>query len=120
MATQYLLKDNITATKYYEQNISPVNYNTGNNETDICLSLINSVKPTVNTTTFLGGEELTTPGKYFKFTEYLTCIRTTNNSSNANRSYKIHINKNFISIFSGKIDHVNLASEEVIDFLKKS
>jgi hypothetical protein len=46
--------------------------------------------------------------KYFKFTEYLTCIRTTNNSSNANRSYKIHINKNFISIFSGKIDHVNL------------
>ena len=58
--------------------------------------------------------------KYFKFTEYSTCIRTTNNSSNANRSYKIHINKNFINIFSGKIDHINLASEEVIDFLKKS
>jgi len=70
MATQYLLKDNITATKYYEQNISPVNYNTGNNETDICLSLINGVLPNSNNTnTFVKDGELLNPGQNLKFTD---------------------------------------------------
>jgi len=68
MATQFLLKDTIKVTKYYEAD-SPINTNTGNNETDICLSLVNNVKPVVNGTTFLGGEELTKPGTHLKFTD---------------------------------------------------
>jgi hypothetical protein len=44
MATQFLLKDKIKATKYYETS-TPVNSDTGKNEADICLSLINSTLP---------------------------------------------------------------------------
>ena len=71
MATQFLLKDKIKVTKYYETAI-PINSNTGNNEADICLSLINDVKPSVNDTTFFGGDEgneLKTPGTNLKFTD---------------------------------------------------
>jgi hypothetical protein len=67
MATQFLLKDKIKATKYYETS-TPINSDTGKNEADICLSLINSTPPSVNNT-FLGGEQLSTPGTNLKFTD---------------------------------------------------
>ena len=101
MATQFLLKDKIKATKYYETD-TPIDSNTGNNEADICLSLINSVKPTVNTTTFLGGEELTTPGKNFKFTDPTgsICSQTFAIASvhNVNENFTDEIVKNNILI----------------------
>jgi hypothetical protein len=58
--------------------------------------------------------------KHFKFKKFLTCIRTINKSKNADRSYKVYFNENFINVYSGKIDHISLASEEIIKFLKKN
>ena len=57
--------------------------------------------------------------KEFKFHKYLTCIRTINNSNYADRSYKIYFNQGIINIYSGKIDHITSASEEIIKYLKK-
>jgi hypothetical protein len=68
MATQFLLDNQITATKYYETT-EPINSSTGNNETDICLSLVNGIKPVLNNETFVGGELLSQPGKNLKFTD---------------------------------------------------
>lgn len=68
MATQFLLKDKITATKYYES-VQPVNSITGKNEVDVCLSLVNGVAPIVDGNTFLGGESIEQPGRNLKFTD---------------------------------------------------
>lgn len=58
--------------------------------------------------------------KEFKFVKYLNCIRTVNNSNYADRSYKVFYNKNIINVYSGKIDHVISAGEEIIEYIKKS
>jgi hypothetical protein len=58
--------------------------------------------------------------KEFKFQKYLTCIRTINNSKYADRSFKIYFNEGLINIYSGKIDHITSASEEIIKYLKKN
>ena len=54
----------------------------------------------------------------FKFVRYLTCIRTIKNTKNAERSYKIIKNGNFVDVYSGKIDHVMEAGDEIVGFLK--
>tara|TARA_B100000787_G_scaffold170135_1_gene164241 strand:- start:2387 stop:3427 length:1041 start_codon:yes stop_codon:yes gene_type:complete len=56
--------------------------------------------------------------KHFKFKKFLTCIRTINKSKNADRSYKVYFNENLINVYSGKIDHISLAGEEIIKFLQ--
>jgi hypothetical protein len=58
--------------------------------------------------------------KNFKFKKYLTCVRTINNSNNAERSYKLIRDKNFFHIYSGKIDHIMSAAKEVIGSLIKN
>lgn len=57
--------------------------------------------------------------KNFKFFKYLTCIRTIKDTENAERSFKIFKNGNFIDVYSGKIDHIMTAGEEIIGFLNK-
>lgn len=58
--------------------------------------------------------------KLFKFKRFLNCVRTVSNFENADRSYKIYFDQNFINIFSGKIDHITLASKDVIKFLRNN
>ena len=57
--------------------------------------------------------------KNFKFAKYLNCIRTINNTNYADRSFKVYYNKRMINIFSGKIDHIISAGEEILNYLKK-
>jgi len=57
--------------------------------------------------------------KNFKFDKYLTCIRTLNDTENAERSYKIYKNGNSFNVYSGKIDHIISAGKEIINFFKK-
>jgi len=58
--------------------------------------------------------------KEFKFTKYLNCIRTINNTKSADRSFKIFYDDNFINIYSGKIDHITLAGEKVTKYLNNN